>query len=460
MSTRVPVLFAAALTVATSGAAQNLDFSISPSPVGSGARAAGMANAFVAIADDATAASWNPAGLVQLERPEISVVGAFNYLTEDIEASDARFFDSTADDFTADLNFLSFTYPLPFAPGGRNATVSLSYQRKYDFSRNFDLDFDLGFVNQVGQQVDQLRNFQFDQDGGLATITPAVAVELTRNLSVGVAWNFWRSSFLSQNDWEQTLVITNDASVDGFELPTTVRTIEEEYDGLEGENFSIGVLWTPTQKLSFGFRYDSAWTGDVEFTSREFGTIVVGVQTNQESRRVDFPDSFTWGAAYRFNDRLSIALDFTRTDWNDFVLIDADGNRFSLITGENSDADSATDLDPTLTVRLGAEYVFIPDRPREQLRKMWSLRGGVFYDEEPASNRPTGTTDTPGDGSPDRFFGISAGVGLQAFHRVNIDVGYQVRFGLGVESDRINGLTGFEEDVIQHRLLLSTVIYF
>ena len=39
-----------------------------PSPVGSGARAAGIGSAFVAVADDATAASWNPAGLVQLER--------------------------------------------------------------------------------------------------------------------------------------------------------------------------------------------------------------------------------------------------------------------------------------------------------------------------------------------------------------------------------------------------------
>ena len=38
----------------------------SPNPVGSGARALGMGGAFIAIADDATAASWNPGGLIQL----------------------------------------------------------------------------------------------------------------------------------------------------------------------------------------------------------------------------------------------------------------------------------------------------------------------------------------------------------------------------------------------------------
>ena len=43
----------------------SLNFATSPAPVGSGARAAGKGFAFIAVADDATAASHNPAGLVQ-----------------------------------------------------------------------------------------------------------------------------------------------------------------------------------------------------------------------------------------------------------------------------------------------------------------------------------------------------------------------------------------------------------
>ncbi len=46
---------------------------------GTGARALGMGGAFIAIADDATAASWNPAGLAWLVRPEMSVV--YDYST-------------------------------------------------------------------------------------------------------------------------------------------------------------------------------------------------------------------------------------------------------------------------------------------------------------------------------------------------------------------------------------------
>src|SRR6187401_270623 len=41
---------------------------------GSGARALGMGGAFLARADDATAASWNPAGLSYLRLPEVSFV--------------------------------------------------------------------------------------------------------------------------------------------------------------------------------------------------------------------------------------------------------------------------------------------------------------------------------------------------------------------------------------------------
>ena len=41
--------------------------------IGVGARAAGMGNAFVAIADDATAAYWNPACLNKLSQDQISL---------------------------------------------------------------------------------------------------------------------------------------------------------------------------------------------------------------------------------------------------------------------------------------------------------------------------------------------------------------------------------------------------
>jgi tetratricopeptide (TPR) repeat protein len=89
--------------------AQAVDFNIT----GAGARASGVGQAFIGVADDATAVVWNPGGLTTLERMEASIVGR--------HVSDVR--DYTNDNFTnidrldVDnshfvLNFASFAYPM------------------------------------------------------------------------------------------------------------------------------------------------------------------------------------------------------------------------------------------------------------------------------------------------------------------------------------------------------------
>ena len=60
------------------GAAEARAQGVALSRAGSGARAAGMGDAFVAVSDDGTAASWNPAGLAQLRQPEFSFVYALS----------------------------------------------------------------------------------------------------------------------------------------------------------------------------------------------------------------------------------------------------------------------------------------------------------------------------------------------------------------------------------------------
>ena len=64
---------------------ETIEIPSSFNPVGSGARALGMGGAFIAVADDATSASWNPGGLVQLETPEVALVLAHVDRTEDLD---------------------------------------------------------------------------------------------------------------------------------------------------------------------------------------------------------------------------------------------------------------------------------------------------------------------------------------------------------------------------------------
>ena len=68
------ILFALFL-LATSAGAQTGPLTFEFSFSNPGARSLGLGGAFAALADDATAAFANPAGLVQLVRPEVSIEG-------------------------------------------------------------------------------------------------------------------------------------------------------------------------------------------------------------------------------------------------------------------------------------------------------------------------------------------------------------------------------------------------
>jgi len=218
-------------------------------------------------------------------------------------------------------------------------------------------------------------------------------------------------------------------------------------------------------------RYDSAFTGKADYSSSTLfgqvelpsGLINLLPESSKERREVHFPDSLALGVAWRTSDKFTLSLDVTRTDWNDFYVKTADGTRRSLVDFSNlNNSWTRTKFDPTYTVRLGWEYVFLPKEPEEKLGHLWSLRGGVFFDQEPATDKSDGFR-WPGDngsGKADNFYGCALGVGLQLGQRVNLDAAWQLRYGPGVNSDLIRGLDGFEEDVVQQRFLVSTVIYF
>lgn len=142
------------------------------------------------------------------------------------------------------------------------------------------------------------------------------------------------------------------------------------------------------------------------------------------------------GLAYRFSDRLTVSADFTRTEWDDFVFKDSEGNKTSAISGKPK---KDSDVDPTNTFRLGAEYLFI------EPTYVVPLRGGVFYDPAPA------------EGSPDDFYGFSLGSGF-AKGRFIFDLAYQYRFGRNVGGSILKNLD-FSQDVDEHTVYGSVIIH-
>ncbi|ETR66982.1 MAG: hypothetical protein OMM_12106 [Candidatus Magnetoglobus multicellularis str. Araruama] len=81
-------------------------------PLGSGPRAIGMGGAFIGLADDATAASWNPGGLKNVRKPEYSIVLSSCIRHESISSGKYPDFDGDHHIHHQDVNFMGLTFPL------------------------------------------------------------------------------------------------------------------------------------------------------------------------------------------------------------------------------------------------------------------------------------------------------------------------------------------------------------
>src|SRR2546426_5972552 len=131
----------ALLVSSSSASAQGANFN----RTGSGARAAGMATAFSAVSDDGSAASWNPAGLGQLRKPELSVVSTtsgINLRAEGFRTRDdlSAFTTAQSSYQSTYLDFASLAVPVTL--WGKPVTFQGAWRRLYtlDYREVVSLD--------------------------------------------------------------------------------------------------------------------------------------------------------------------------------------------------------------------------------------------------------------------------------------------------------------------------------
>ena len=416
---------------------QRIEIPSSPNPVGSGARALGMGGAFIAIADDATAASWNPGSLIQLERPEISVVRAIFHRIEDNE------FGTNPEAFGAEtvtkgnLNYLSFTYP--FSLFNHNMVASLNYQNLFDFTRRWDFP-----LVQRSTNLSLTQGVSYKQEGDLWALGLAYCIQLTPRLSFGFTLNIWED-FLEDNGWEQTTRQKGSGTFNGNPFIFASES-HDHFSSFSGVNANLGILWNITDKLTFGAVFKTPFTADVKHESsfnssirfpQDPGAGGSSSSTTAEDVELDMPMSYGIGLAFRFSDQFTVSADVYRTEWDDFILKDSHGIGTSPITGLPA---NESDIDSTYQVRMGAEYLFITPK------YVIPLRGGLFYDPAPA------------EGGADDFYGFSVGSGV-AVKPFAFDVAYQYRFGRNVGEHILEGFN-FSQDVDEHTVYASVIFHY
>ena len=432
----------ATLMLGSGSAKADFEISTSLNPVGSGARATGMGGAFIAVADDATAASWNPAGLIHLEKPEFSLV--YSYLnrgqtTRDSDpANDVHNQGNSMD--SHDLNFASIAYPFQLLK--RNMIVTLNYQQLYNMNKNINLN-----LSQSG--LGTIIKDSFTQEGYISAISPAIAIQVLPELSFGATVNIY-DDFADTSSWKssrKSLLV--DSSTAG-----TLIIQQDQKMVFSGLNVNLGLIYNLKNKYSFGFVYKTPFEADLETTTKTTATTfltAVGpipsdttTDNTNELQKMSIPASYGFGFAYRHSDSLSMAIDVYRTEWSDYAITDSIGKKNPL-SGKY-----ITSTDPTLPanrrggkphdttqVRVGGEYLFIGDKITVP------VRAGFFYDPE------------PGQVHVDDFFGFSLGSGI-SINKFSFDMSYQYRWGNRV-SGEVQGET-FSADIDQHTVM-SSLIY-
>lgn len=417
----------------------------SPNPVGSGARALSIGGAFIAIADDATAASWNPAGLLRLKRPEVSVVvscfsGKDTYETSSIKQEKGEIRDIS--DNQKNLNYLSCVFP--FYLFQKNMVFSLNYQHLYEFSRdNFYKWIYLEDDPIFGTVVNISMTSNKKQRGSLNTFSPAMAINIGR-LFLGLTANLWLDDELN-NYWENINILNGEGVAPGGWIKTYAE-LYERYD-FSGFNTNIGFLWQLEQHLTIGGVVKTSFKADIRHEYRiismeEYpGNLALNIYSPPiffiEDLTLKMPISLGFGASIRFSDRYLIALDIYHTKWQDFLLFNPKGERISPI---NKKLAYKADIKSTTQIRLGTEYLIIYPLPTV------SLRSGIFYDPEPATGRV------------DDFYGISLGTGI-VFKNWTFDLAYQYRFGKRREAEDMLGKI-ISSHVEQHYFYSSMIFYF
>jgi hypothetical protein len=410
MSARIRLLLLTAALLPASGASAQglltLEFSFS----NPGARSLGFGGAFVALADDATAAYANPAGLVQLTRPEVSVEGrSWSFSTPFVAGGRAsgaptglgidtipglRWEESTAD-FNG-LSYLSYVHP-------RERWSFAFYRHQLArFTSSYATD---GLFAEGSTHLDTDRRLDQQGSADLEVVGWgfAAARRITDSLSLGLGLTYLQvdldigaTTYLPDDDSLEAFFSTNSYLPERSPAWSTTRA----HDSTVGLN--AGLLWRPTESWRLGGSLRSGFSVPVRWIG------VPGPASTPENLWLwnftgdwPFPWVFGLGGAYTSpGGHLTVSFEWDHVHYSEIFADDPN--------------EAIPDADE---LHLGGEYAFLSSRP------VIALRLGIWLDPDHRIQATQGDDlfrafNTPGSDEIHYAFGLGA-----AFERFQIDLG-------------------------------------
>jgi long-chain fatty acid transport protein len=357
-----------------------------------GARSLGMGGAFLGLADDASAAEANPAGLTILRKPEVSIE-ARNFLEQQVLTTSGTFPNVVRTPFThyssrVNLTFASVVYPI------KNFTLGAYYHEPL---RNAGAGEVLPVRDPItGQVTANLPNFYLPKNGPAPVtkaecenlrkqandffacleyrVNPFVTALDVRQQTYGLAgaWQIGKFSLGATARYQKfdegafTFRFSQDFDLDSVSVQATARAngtsveIKPQHD----VTFAGGIKWAPTDRWSFGAVYKQG----PEFQTPTF---IANGQTDFEFVKLadttfHMPDVLGAGVSFRPIPVLTVNADAVHIKYSN--LTDA------FVSTTYQIRDVAGYVAPDVTeLHLGGEYFFSSKIP-------FAVRAGVWRD--------------------------------------------------------------------------------
>lgn len=317
-------------------------------PHGASIRAIGMGNAYVAIADDASGPTWNPAGAAFAKEGQGALGFLINNSTMDLDVTytGTEVLNDYSDQYETGKTIVSnFGYVSPIRFYDRDWALGVNYYRLYDFTKKLTVN---------SRDVD----FDYNMRLGVEVIKITAATQVIPNIAFGFNGNIYirgiKEKYYQRRPY-YTWIVGSDTA--------RVPYIYENDGDFNGANFDFG-LQGHFGDLSIGasvstpYKLSQKTTVKLALDVPDYGE--QGVYYDSKMK-IEFPFGFNVGVAYTMMEKFTIAADFSSFKFSD------SRNTIHPFFAEPS----SEPFDPSVSnveynpywrdtdqYRIGAEYVF------------------------------------------------------------------------------------------------------
>ena len=345
------------LTLTTTAFCQlsNLDFT------GGGARAEGMGKAYLAVSDDISAVSWNPAGLFVFEKPVIGISygslmprGSYEYV-------------GNKEDQTGSFNDITmFSLVAPLRLKGHHFVLSGCYGKAFDEYINAVYDTSFVHSDSLNEASNAYVTQNTEYEGGPYVINFGFGTRVYDKISFGFSTNLYTGK--SENVTLQKMVVDSLERTDSYNQKIFFEEDVSIYDTVKfsGVNFTLGFKYN-SEKLNAGLviktPFDLKVTTDRStYTVTKYNGLVKTnwtdtVFVDDILQKLEIPMIIGLGGAYQLTDNFLVSMDLEYRHYHNHMV--KTRTSFSIQPGGDKE-ETYVEEDPlwqdVMAVRLGAEY--------------------------------------------------------------------------------------------------------